>query len=101
MIKLENENTIETVDTKERKYKMFEEYKTISIKLEKFNDILKFVNLASKYNNLDVRSGRYVVSANSLMGVLSLDLDNPIRLSFIADYEEDIRNDFSEWIVEV
>ena len=39
MIKLENGNTIETIDTKERKYKMFEEYKTISIKLEKFNDI--------------------------------------------------------------
>ena len=44
MIKLENGNTIETVDTKERKYKMFEEYKTISIKLEKFNDILREID---------------------------------------------------------
>ena len=46
---------------------------TIHIKLNSDNDVKDFVNLVSKYScDFDLVSGRYVVDAKSIMGVLSL-----------------------------
>ena len=79
---------------------MIDVYKTVKVRLETIKDVQQFVNIASKYSDLDLRSGRYVVNANSLMGIFSLDLDEPIRLSFPEDMENDIRKDFNKWIIE-
>lgn len=79
---------------------MIDVYKTVKVRLETIKDVQQFVNIASKYSDLDLRSGRYVVNANSLMGIFSLDLDKPIRLSFPEDMENDIRKDFNKWIIE-
>lgn len=78
---------------------MLDVYKTVKIKLEKVADVQRFVNIAGKYNELDVRSGRYVIPATSLMGMFSLNLEKPIKLTFPKDCEENIRIDFADWIV--
>ena len=79
---------------------MIDVYKTVKIKLEKVRDVQQFVRTASKYSNLDLHSGRYIIPASSLMGIFSLNLEETIKLSYSEDMEEDIRKDFSKWIVE-
>lgn len=53
-----------------------------SIRLYTISDIRDFVNIASKYDfDIDLKSGRYVVDAKSIMGIFSLDLMSPIELT--------------------
>ncbi len=55
---------------------------TASIRLYTISDIRDFVNIASKYDfDIDLKSGRYVVDAKSIMGIFSLDLMSPIELT--------------------
>lgn len=63
---------------------------TASIRLVTISDIRDFVNIAAKYDfDIDLRSGRYVVDAKSIMGIFSLDLMKPIELTAeVGDAEE-------------
>lgn len=78
---------------------MIDVYKTVKVKFEKIADVQKFVNVASKYHDLDLRAGRYVIPACSLMGIFSLDLEKPVKLTYLEDDEDKIRADFADWIV--
>lgn len=55
------------------------------------DDIFKVKDFVSKVNNFiydtDITSGRFVVDAKSIMGVLSLDISKPIN--FIYDEKEE------------
>lgn len=52
-----------------------------TIKLESFEDVKKFVEIASsKDYDIELLSGKYVVNAKSIMGVFSLDLTKPITV---------------------
>lgn len=75
--------------------------KELNIKLEKIADVQKFVVVASRYKDLELRSGRYIVCASSLMGVLSLDLENPIKLCYFDENNiQAIEKDFEQWVVD-
>lgn len=52
--------------------------------------------------DVDIASGRYIIDAKSLMGVLSLDLSKPIEVRIAADGAdvEDFLDDIKEYIVE-
>lgn len=75
-------------------------FKSVKIKLEKVVDIQRFVSIASRYKNLDLTSGRYIVSASSLLGVFSLNLEKSINLCYPEEFDESVKNDFAQWIVE-
>lgn len=72
---------------------------TANIRLYTISDIRDFVNIAAKYDfDIDLKSGRYVVDAKSIMGIFSLDLMKPIELTAEiedaterAAFEEDIK----------
>lgn len=55
------------------------------------DDIFKVKDFVSKVNNFiydtDITSGRFVIDAKSIMGVLSLDISKPIN--FIYDEREE------------
>ncbi len=71
------------------------------IKLVTINDIKEFANIASRYGDkLSVKSEHYVVPACSIMSLMSLNLSNPVKLSFDEDYISAIMLDFKKWIVE-
>ncbi len=56
--------------------------KTADIKLSSIEDVRNFVNIVSKYDmDIDLSSGRYIVDAKSIMGIFSLDLMKPIKLT--------------------
>ena len=60
--------------------------KTIQISLNSIDKVKAFVNDITKFDNdFDLVSGRYVIDANSIMGIFSLDLSKPIDLSIHAE----------------
>lgn len=55
---------------------------TCMIRLSTIQDVRDFVNIVTGSNvDIDLSSGRYVIDAKSIMGIFSLDLLNPIKLS--------------------
>ena len=60
--------------------------KSVDIKLSSIQDVRDFVNIVSKYEmDIDLLSGRYIVDAKSIMGIFSLDLLKPIKLTAHAE----------------
>lgn len=61
---------------------------TMTIHLHLTKDVKSFVNIVSKYPyEIDLRQGRYVVDAKSILGIFSLDLSQPVLVETpSADY---------------
>ncbi len=60
--------------------------KKLTIKLNESQQIKEFVNIVNKYAfEMDLRSGRYVVDAKSILGIFSLDLSKPVDLEIFSD----------------
>ena len=60
--------------------------KTVDISLNSIDKVKNFVNLINRFDyDFDLVSGRYVIDANSIMGIFSLDLSKPIALNIYAD----------------
>lgn len=58
-----------------------------------------FVNKVMKYDfEVDLSSGRYSVDAKSIMGIFSLDLENPVDLTAHTDDASDFLKDIEEFI---
>ena len=75
--------------------------KTFYIKLSTIEDVKKFVNTVSLYDcDIDLKSGRYVVDAKSIMGIFSLDLLNKIEVTVHSECCEELMNAISSLIVE-
>ena len=56
--------------------------KTCMIRLSTIQDVRTLVDIVtSAGTEVDLSSGRYVVDAKSIMGIFSLDLLNPIKLT--------------------
>ena len=55
--------------------------KSVTIHLSLAENVKDFVNIVSKYPyDIDLRSGRHVVDAKSILGIFSLDLNKPITM---------------------
>ena len=77
------------------------EMKSVNIKLSTIEDVKKFVNAVTLYNgDADLSSGRYVVDAKSIMGIFSLDLANPIKLTVESDNADELLNNIKDYIVD-
>ena len=60
--------------------------KTVQISLNSIDKVKSFVNDITKFSNdFDLVSGRYVIDAKSIMGIISLDLSKPIDLNIHAE----------------
>ncbi len=70
------------------------------IKLSTIEEVRKFVNIVCSYEgDIDLKSGRYVVDAKSIMGIFSLDLFNPIDMEIHSDDCDNILSKLDEFIV--
>ncbi len=57
--------------------------KSVYIKLSEINDVYALVNTLVAYDGeVDLESGRYKVDGKSLLGIFSLDLRKPVKLTF-------------------
>ena len=60
--------------------------KKTQITLKSIQDIRSFVNEVTLLDyEVDLEQGRYIVDAKSIMGIFSLDLLNPIKLTAHAE----------------
>ena len=65
--------------------------KSLKVSLSMAESVKSFVNIASKYPyDIDLRSGRFVIDAKSLLGIFSLDLSKPIVLEIYSDKCDDL-----------
>ncbi len=75
--------------------------KSILLKMSFAEEVKTFVNIASRYPyDMDLRAGRHVVDAKSMLGIFSLDLSQPITLEVYADECDDLINDLKQYIIE-
>lgn len=74
--------------------------KVYDIRLSTIEDVRNFVNAvtACEYD-VDLASGRYIVDAKSIMGIFSLDLMNPIRMTVHSDECEAFEKSVAKFIV--
>ena len=73
----------------------------MDIKLQTIEDVRNFVNAVTSCEyDVDLASGRYIVDAKSIMGIFSLDLLQPIRMTVHADECEKFLNQVKQFIVE-
>jgi hypothetical protein len=64
--------------TKERNMKM-----TLNIQVKEINDVYKLVNILIGFEgDVDLESGKYKVDGKSILGIFSLDLRQPIKLTY-------------------
>ena len=75
--------------------------KTFNMTLASINDVKDFVNLVSRYDfDVDLTSGRYVVDAKSIMGIVSLNLSKPIKIEIHSDNCDEFVSQIERFIVE-
>lgn len=72
----------------------------ITVNLNKFVNIAKFVNLVSKCkDDVIVKSGRFAINAKSLMGLYSLDLSKPLKVEFYGDIPYEVKEGMKKFVV--
>lgn len=72
--------------------------KSFPIKLSFAEEVKTFVNIVSRYPyDMDLRAGRHVVDAKSILGIFSLDLSKPISLEVYADDCDDLLKDLEQF----
>ena len=74
--------------------------KQVNIKLSLAENVKTFVNMVNRYPyDMDLRSGRHVVDAKSILGIFSLDLSKPITLEVYSDECDDLITDLKPFLV--
>ena len=76
--------------------------KSVKIRLTTMTDHVKnFVSLVNRYPyDMDLRSGRYVVDAKSILGIFSIDLSHPIRMDIYSDDCDDLLKALDGYLIE-
>ena len=74
--------------------------KSVPIKLNFAEEVKTFVNTVNRYPyEVDLRAGRHVVDAKSIMGIFSLDLSKPITLDIYSDTCDDLIADIQQFTI--
>ena len=61
---------------------------------------VEFVNTVNRYSyEMDLRAGRHVVDAKSILGIFSLDLSKPISLEVYSDDCADLMEDIKRFMI--
>ncbi|MCL2062420.1 MAG: HPr family phosphocarrier protein [Firmicutes bacterium] len=75
--------------------------KSVKVSLSLAECVKNFVNVVSKYPyDIDLRSGRFVIDAKSLLGIFSLDLSKPIILEIYSDNCDDLLAELKQFITQ-
>ena len=76
--------------------------KSFYIKLREINDVYKLVNILVGFEgDVDLESGKYKVDGKSILGIFSLDLRQPIKLTYNEEKGADkLRELLKDLIVE-
>ena len=74
--------------------------KSVMIRLSLVENVNKFVNIVTRYPfEMDLRAGRHVVDAKSILGIFSLDLTRPITLEVYSDECDELLKEIEPFLV--
>ena len=74
--------------------------KSALIRLSLVENVNKFVNIVARYPfEMDLRAGRHVVDAKSILGIFSLDLSKPITLEIYNDECDELMEEITPFLV--
>ncbi len=74
--------------------------KNATLKLSLVENVNTFVNIVSRYPfEMDLRAGRHVVDAKSILGIFSLDLSKPITLEIYSDDCDQLLEDIKPFLL--
>ena len=74
--------------------------KSVNIKLSLAENVKTFVNMVNHFPyEMDLRAGRHVVDAKSILGIFSLDLSKAITLEIYSDDCADLLEDIKPFLV--
>ena len=74
--------------------------KTVKISLNSIDKVKSFVNDITKFDyDFDLVSGRYVIDAKSIMGIFSLDLLKPIKLTAHSDNTDELFAEIKPYMI--
>lgn len=74
--------------------------KSVNIKLSLAENVKEFVNVVSNYPfDIDLRAGRHVVDAKSILGIFSLDLSKPISLEIYSENCDELLEKVEPFVV--
>ena len=74
--------------------------KSAMIRLSLVENVNNFVNIVARYPyEMDLRAGRNVVDAKSILGIFSLDLSKPITLEIYSDDCSDLLEEISPFLI--
>ena len=72
--------------------------KSFPLRLTQAEEVKSFVNTVNRYPyEMDLRAGRHVVDAKSILGIFSLDLSKPITLDVYSDDCGDLEEDIKQF----
>ena len=75
--------------------------KSVMIRLSLVENVNHFVNIVTRYPyEMDLRAGRHVVDAKSILGIFSLDLSKPIALEIYSDDCDDLLEQIKGFVAE-
>ena len=73
--------------------------KSVMIRLSLVENVNNFVNIVTRYPfEMDLRAGRHVVDAKSILGIFSLDLSKPITLEIYSDECGELMKDIESFL---
>ena len=74
--------------------------RSVKIKMNLITDGQQFVQIVGAYPyDMDLRSGRHVVDAKSILGIFSLDWSKPVTLEVYSEECDDLLNEIKPFIV--
>ena len=74
---------------------------SVKISLSMAEHVKKFVNIVNKYPyDIDLRSGRFVIDAKSILGIFSLDLSRPIVCEIHSEKCEDLLAELKAYTID-
>ena len=73
--------------------------KSITLLLNTTESVKSFVNIISQFDfDMDLRCGRYVVDAKSILGIFSLDLNRPVVLEVHTEDCDELIKSIAKYI---
>lgn len=74
--------------------------KTVMIRLSLVENVNQFVNIVARYPfEMDLRAGRHVVDAKSILGIFSLDLSKPIAMEIYSEDCDELLKEIEPFVV--
>ena len=74
--------------------------RAVNITLSLTENVTAFVSIVSRHPyDIDLRAGRHVVDAKSILGIFSLDLSKPVTVEVYSDTCDDLMEEIKPFII--